>query len=30
MNDYLSIPRVIACGGTWMVDKKLINEGNWK
>lgn len=29
INDYLAIPRVIACGGTWMVDKKLINEGNW-
>ena len=27
--DYLSIPRVIACGGTWMVDKKLIEAGNW-
>ncbi|MDG3086512.1 bifunctional 4-hydroxy-2-oxoglutarate aldolase/2-dehydro-3-deoxy-phosphogluconate aldolase [Vibrio hannami] len=30
VNDYLSIPRVIACGGTWMVDKKLINEGKWE
>lgn len=29
INDYLAIPRVIACGGTWMVDKKLINEGRW-
>lgn len=29
INDYLAIPRVIACGGTWMVNKKLINEGNW-
>lgn len=29
INDYLAIPRVIACGGTWMVDKKLINESNW-
>lgn len=29
VNDYLSICRVIACGGTWMVDKKLINEGKW-
>ncbi len=25
--DYLAIPRVLACGGTWMVDKKLIEEG---
>jgi len=30
INNYLTIPRVIACGGTWMVDKKLINEGNWE
>ncbi|CCN84040.1 KHG/KDPG aldolase (Includes: 4-hydroxy-2-oxoglutarate aldolase; 2-dehydro-3-deoxy-phosphogluconate aldolase) [Vibrio nigripulchritudo SFn27] len=29
VNDYLAIPRVIACGGTWMVDKKLIEEGKW-
>ncbi|MDV5169806.1 bifunctional 4-hydroxy-2-oxoglutarate aldolase/2-dehydro-3-deoxy-phosphogluconate aldolase [Photobacterium rosenbergii] len=29
IQDYLSIPRVIACGGTWMVDKKLIEAGNW-
>ncbi|MDD1795495.1 bifunctional 4-hydroxy-2-oxoglutarate aldolase/2-dehydro-3-deoxy-phosphogluconate aldolase [Enterovibrio gelatinilyticus] len=29
VNDYLAIPRVVACGGTWMVDKKLIEEGNW-
>ncbi|HFQ5430080.1 TPA: bifunctional 4-hydroxy-2-oxoglutarate aldolase/2-dehydro-3-deoxy-phosphogluconate aldolase [Vibrio vulnificus] len=27
---YLAIPRVLACGGTWMVDKKLIEEGNWE
>ncbi|MBC7003304.1 bifunctional 4-hydroxy-2-oxoglutarate aldolase/2-dehydro-3-deoxy-phosphogluconate aldolase [Photobacterium sp. BZF1] len=29
VNDYLAIDRVFACGGTWMVDKKLINEGRW-
>lgn len=29
IQDYLSIPRVTACGGTWMVDKKLIEAGNW-
>lgn len=29
VNDYLAIDRVIACGGTWMVDKALINEGRW-
>ncbi|EGR0695202.1 bifunctional 4-hydroxy-2-oxoglutarate aldolase/2-dehydro-3-deoxy-phosphogluconate aldolase [Vibrio parahaemolyticus] len=27
---YLAIPRVLACGGTWMVDKKLIEAGNWE
>ncbi|EPF7752265.1 bifunctional 4-hydroxy-2-oxoglutarate aldolase/2-dehydro-3-deoxy-phosphogluconate aldolase [Vibrio parahaemolyticus] len=30
IKDYLVIPRVLACGGTWMVDKKLIEEGNWE
>lgn len=29
IKDYLSVNQVIACGGTWMVDKKLINEGKW-
>ncbi|EHH1098291.1 bifunctional 4-hydroxy-2-oxoglutarate aldolase/2-dehydro-3-deoxy-phosphogluconate aldolase [Vibrio parahaemolyticus] len=30
IKNYLAIPRVLACGGTWMVDKKLIEEGNWE
>ncbi|MBY7767799.1 bifunctional 4-hydroxy-2-oxoglutarate aldolase/2-dehydro-3-deoxy-phosphogluconate aldolase [Vibrio fluvialis] len=30
VNDYLAIPRVIACGGTWMVDKSLIENGEWE
>ncbi len=30
IKDYLAIPRVLACGGTRMVDKKLIEEGNWE
>lgn len=29
IKDYLAIPRVLACGGTWMVDKKLIENGDW-
>ncbi|WP_194438254.1 bifunctional 4-hydroxy-2-oxoglutarate aldolase/2-dehydro-3-deoxy-phosphogluconate aldolase [Vibrio fluminensis] len=29
VKDYLAIDRVIACGGTWMVDKAMINEGRW-
>ena len=29
VKDYLAIERVFACGGTWMVDKKMINEGRW-
>jgi 2-dehydro-3-deoxyphosphogluconate aldolase/(4S)-4-hydroxy-2-oxoglutarate aldolase len=29
INDYLAIDRVIACGGSWMVDKKLIDNGQW-
>ncbi|HGF7364721.1 TPA: bifunctional 4-hydroxy-2-oxoglutarate aldolase/2-dehydro-3-deoxy-phosphogluconate aldolase [Vibrio cholerae] len=30
IKDYLTIPRVLACGGTWMVDKTLIEAGNWE
>jgi len=26
---YLEFKKVIACGGSWMVDKKLINEGRF-
>lgn len=29
INNYLSIPQVLACGGTWMVDKKLIESRDW-
>ena len=27
--DYLSVPVVAAIGGSWMVDKKLVADGNW-
>ncbi|MCL2016796.1 MAG: bifunctional 4-hydroxy-2-oxoglutarate aldolase/2-dehydro-3-deoxy-phosphogluconate aldolase [Defluviitaleaceae bacterium] len=29
INDYLSFPKVIACGGSWMVDPKLIASGDF-
>lgn len=29
VQDYLAIPRVIACGGSWLADKKLIAAGDW-
>lgn len=29
MLDYLSFNKIIACGGTWMVKKDLIDSGNW-
>ncbi|MBL4829070.1 MAG: bifunctional 4-hydroxy-2-oxoglutarate aldolase/2-dehydro-3-deoxy-phosphogluconate aldolase [Aliivibrio sp.] len=29
VNDYLSIPSVLACGGTWMVPNDLIEEEKW-
>ncbi|MEZ8035284.1 bifunctional 4-hydroxy-2-oxoglutarate aldolase/2-dehydro-3-deoxy-phosphogluconate aldolase [Vibrio crassostreae] len=29
IDEYLSIPSVLACGGTWMVPTKLIDEGKW-
>lgn len=27
--DYLTIPSVVACGGTWMVPSDLMDSGNW-
>ena len=27
--DYLSLPSVVACGGSWMVERGLIKEGNF-
>lgn len=29
VDEYLSIPSVLACGGTWMVPTKLIDDGKW-
>ncbi|WP_434354971.1 bifunctional 4-hydroxy-2-oxoglutarate aldolase/2-dehydro-3-deoxy-phosphogluconate aldolase [Parasalinivibrio latis] len=29
INSYLAIPKVVACGGSWMVDKALIKTKNW-
>ncbi|MBV1909277.1 MAG: bifunctional 4-hydroxy-2-oxoglutarate aldolase/2-dehydro-3-deoxy-phosphogluconate aldolase [Kangiellaceae bacterium] len=29
-NDYLSLPNVACVGGTWMLDKQLIADGNWE
>jgi len=29
IHDYLAVPAVLACGGSWMVDKKLVNNGEW-
>lgn len=29
IRDYLAIEGVIACGGSWMVEPKLVREANW-
>ena len=29
INDYLSNPKIVACGGTWMIDKTAIKEKNF-
>lgn len=29
INDYLTLPSVLCCGGSWMVDRKLISERKW-
>lgn len=27
--DYIAFNKIIACGGSWIVAKNLLNEGNW-
>ncbi|QLB15593.1 2-dehydro-3-deoxyphosphogluconate aldolase [Mannheimia granulomatis] len=29
IKDYLAIPNVVACGGSWFVEKSLINSKKW-
>ena len=29
IRDYLALPAVIACGGSWMVEPALVNAGDW-
>lgn len=29
IREYLALPSVIACGGSWMVEPELISAGNW-
>ncbi|ABR73532.1 2-dehydro-3-deoxyphosphogluconate aldolase [Actinobacillus succinogenes] len=29
IKDYLAVPNVVACGGSWFVDKALIKSQNW-
>lgn len=29
IRDYLAVPGVVACGGSWMVDKQLLQSGAW-
>jgi 2-dehydro-3-deoxyphosphogluconate aldolase/(4S)-4-hydroxy-2-oxoglutarate aldolase len=29
IRDYLAIPAVLACGGSWMVAEELLRSGNW-
>lgn len=29
LHDYLALPSVFACGGSWMVDRKLVGEGEF-
>lgn len=30
IQDYLAIPNVVACGGSWFVEKELIKAKNWQ
>ena len=29
INNYLSIPSVVACGGSWMIPNELIDNNEW-
>jgi 2-dehydro-3-deoxyphosphogluconate aldolase / (4S)-4-hydroxy-2-oxoglutarate aldolase len=29
IREYLALPNVVACGGSWMVEPELVNSGNW-
>ena len=29
VRDYLGFKKILACGGSWMVKKDLVNEGKW-
>lgn len=29
IRDYLALPNVVACGGSWMVEDELVSTGNW-
>jgi 2-dehydro-3-deoxyphosphogluconate aldolase/(4S)-4-hydroxy-2-oxoglutarate aldolase len=29
LGDYLALPSVLACGGSWMVNRKMINDGEF-
>lgn len=29
IRDYLAIPQIVACGGSWMVPASLIKAKNW-
>lgn len=29
LNEYLAFPKIIACGGSWMVPEKLVDAGDW-
>lgn len=30
IKEYLTIPNVVACGGSWFVEKSLIKEKKWQ
>lgn len=30
VKDYLALPRVVACGGTWMVPSDLVDNQQWE
>lgn len=29
LGDYLAFPKIVACGGSWMVPQKMVDESDW-
>ena len=30
VRDYLALPNVVCCGGSWLVSDEIVKQGNWQ